>query len=152
MENCIFCKIVEGKIPCAKIWEDEKFLAFLDIRPVMKGMTLVIPKDHHGSYIFEQNDSLILEIIKSGKIVAKMLEKALDVSRVALVAEGVGVNHLHLKLYPLHGFDPKTVFDTTKEELYFEKYEGFVSTQMGPQAEPEDLKKLAEFIVEKNKQ
>ena len=53
MENCIFCKIVKGEIPCVKIWEDKDFLAILDVFPNTKGMTLVLTKKHFDSYAFE---------------------------------------------------------------------------------------------------
>jgi len=46
MDSCVFCKIVKGEMPCAKIWEDDNFIAFLDIKPATKGMTLLIPKIH----------------------------------------------------------------------------------------------------------
>lgn len=150
MEDCIFCKIAKGEIPCAKVWEDDDFLAFLDIRPVTKGMTLVIPKKHHGSYIFNENDSDISGIMKAGRTVSKMLEKAFNVTRVALVAEGAGVNHLHIKLYPLHGFTEDFKMDNPKESLYFDNYEGYVSTQLGPQRNSEELSEIAEYIKNAN--
>ncbi len=101
MEDCIFCKISKGEIPCAKIWEDEKFLAFLDINPATEGMVLVIPRDHLNSYIFKNKDGDIKDIMVAAKKVAKMLESALDVDRVAVIFEGIEVNHLHIKLLPL---------------------------------------------------
>jgi histidine triad (HIT) family protein len=75
-----------------------------------------------------------------------MLEKAFNVTRVALVAEGAGVNHLHIKLYPLHGFNEDFDMNTPKESLYFENYQGYVSTQLGPQRSPEELDKIARHI------
>ena len=56
MDNCIFCKIVKGEIPSVKIWEDKNYLAILDINPNVEGMTLVIPKKHFDSYVFEMKD------------------------------------------------------------------------------------------------
>jgi histidine triad (HIT) family protein len=146
MKDCIFCKIAKGEVPCAKVWEDENFLAFLDIRPVTKGMTLVIPKKHRQSYIFKETDRDITELVKAGRTVSKMLEKAFGVSRVAVVAEGAGVNHLHIKLYPLHGFNENFNLQMPKEDLYFENYKGYVSTQQGPQRDKEELDDVAEII------
>jgi histidine triad (HIT) family protein len=146
MNDCIFCKIVSGDIPCAKVWEDENFLAFLDIKPIMKGMTLIMPKKHHDSYIFNEEDSTILELMKAGKKVAKKLESALGVSRVALVVEGAAVNHLHLKLYPLHGFKGDFNFSSQEKTPFFEKYEGYLLTQEGPKANLQELSELAEKI------
>jgi histidine triad (HIT) family protein len=146
MSNCIFCNIVEGEIPCARVWEDENFLAFLDIRPVTKGMTLVIPKKHHQSYIFNETDWDISALLKASRKVAKMLEEAFDISRVAVVAEGAGVNHLHIKLYPLHGFDENFNANFPKESIYFDNYPGYISTQLGPENTPSQLQELADFI------
>lgn len=146
MENCIFCKIVKGEIPCAKVWEDENYLAFLDINPNTKGMTLVIPKEHHDSYFFDMPADKQSEFLAAANKVARMLEKYFKISRVALVMEGMGVNHVHLKLYPLHGVTDKFVEMWASEKKFFEKYEGYISTQLGPQADMEELKKLAEEI------
>jgi len=150
MDNCVFCKIVNGEIPSAKVWEDENFLAFLDIKPSTKGMTLVVPKKHFDSYIFQAPEEEVMTLFKAAKKVAGMLEKAFDIDRVAMVAEGIGVNHLHVKLYPLHGVKGKFIPKEPKENMYFEKYEGFVSTQLGPQIDYGELNKLAEQIRKTN--
>jgi len=68
------------------------------------------------------------------KDVSVLLEKSLGVKRVAVVMEGLGVNHAHIKLYPLHGLDEKFKETWAKEKIFFEKYEGYISTQLGPQA------------------
>ena len=146
MDNCIFCKIAKGEIPCAKIWEDDKYLAFLDINPNTKGMTLVIPKEHFHSYLFDMPAGKQSEFLGAANKVARMLEKYFKISRVALVMEGMGINHAHLKLYPLHGVTDKFVEMWASEKKFFEKYEGYISTQLGPQADMEELKKLAEEI------
>jgi len=150
-ENCIFCKIVRGEIPSAKIWEDEKFTAILDISPNTKGMTLVLTKEHYNSYVFDDMpEGVYLKLMETAKKVAKMLEKGLDVTRVSMVMEGMGVNHAHIKLYPLHGLAEKFREMLPEERVRFEKYRGYISTQLGNQADPAELKKLAEEIKKKN--
>jgi diadenosine tetraphosphate (Ap4A) HIT family hydrolase len=134
------------------VWEDENFLAFLDIRPAMEGMTLVIPKSHHQSYIFNESDEVIVQLLGASRKVARMLEKAFGVKRVAAVAEGVGVSHLHIKLYPLHGFNEKFKSEFPKENMYFEKYPGYISTQLGPENTREKLQDIANLIRSKNTQ
>ena len=146
MEDCIFCKIVEGKIPSVKIWEDDNYLAILDVFPNTEGMTLVLPKKHFDSYVFEMPDKEYNEFFTAGKKVAKLLEKGLKVQRVALVMEGLGVNHAHLKLYPLHGLDEKFREIISKEVVYYDKYLGFVATHMGPKRTAEELQRVAEKI------
>jgi diadenosine tetraphosphate (Ap4A) HIT family hydrolase len=151
MENCIFCKIAKGEIESVKIWEDEKFLAILDVNPNVEGMTLVLTKEHYDSYAFDMADGAYSEFMLAGKKVARLLEKGLGVVRVALVMEGMGINHAHLKLYPLHGVDEKFKEIWAKERVYFEKYEGYISTQLGPQADLEKLRNLAERIKRNNR-
>ena len=146
MEGCIFCEIVKGEIPSAKIWEDKDFLAILDIFPNVKGMALVLTKKHYDSYAFDLPDTIYLDLMAASKKVAKLLEKALPVKRVSLVAEGMGVNHIHIKLYPMHGLTGKFEETWAKQEVFFDKYEGYISTQLGPKANIEELNRLAEKI------
>ena len=149
MDDCIFCKIVKGEIPCVKIWEDENFLAMLDIMPNVEGMTLVIPKKHFESYVVDMSDEDYCELMVAAKKVSKILEKGLDVQRVAIVMEGLGVDHAHIKLYPLHGLDKKFIEMWAPEKIYFDKYEGYISTQTGPKKEIEELQKVADKIKSK---
>lgn len=151
VDDCIFCKIVEGKISSVKIWEDENYLAILDVFPNTEGMTLVLPKKHFDSYVFEMSDKEYSSFFVAGKKVAKLLEKGLKVQRVALVMEGLGVNHAHLKLYPLHGLNEKFKENLSKEVVYYDKYLGFVATHMGPKRTAEELKKVADKIKAGNK-
>jgi len=149
MTECIFCKIVKGEIDSAKIWEDENFLAILDVMPNTKGMTLVLTKRHYDSYAFDMEDDTYIKLMSASKKVAKILEKGLNVKRVAMVMEGMGINHAHIKLYPLHGIDAKFKEIWVPEKKFYEKYEGYISTHIGPKADINDLKKLAEEIKSK---
>jgi len=146
MENCIFCKIVSGEIKSVKIWEDEKFMAILDVNPNTKGMTLVLTKDHYDSYAFDMPDNIYSEFMAAAKKVVKKLEKGLAVMRVAMVMEGMGINHAHLKLYPLHGVTEKFKEMWAKDTIYFAAYDGYLSTQLGPKADLKELEKVAEEI------
>ncbi|MBU0534845.1 HIT domain-containing protein [Patescibacteria group bacterium] len=75
MDNCIFCRIAKGEIPCEKIWEDRDFLAFLDIHPTTEGMTLIIPKQHLSSNVFHNEDRDVHNLISAAKKVSILLEK-----------------------------------------------------------------------------
>lgn len=99
--ECVFCKIIKGEIDSAKIWENDGFLAFLDVQPAVRGMTIVVPKKHFSSYVFEMPEDIYREFLSSGQKVAKLLKKALRVKRVFMVIEGLDVNHAHIKLYPV---------------------------------------------------
>ncbi len=134
-----------------KIWEDEKFLAILDVNPNVKGMTILLTKEHYDSYIFDLPEKIYSEFNLAAKTASKILEKGLDVVRVAMVTEGMGINHAHIKLYPLPGVTEKFKEMWAKERVYFEQYEGYISTQLGPAVNLEELKKTAKKIKEKNK-
>ena len=150
MENCVFCKIASGVFDSAKVWEDNEFMAFLDINPNTKGMTVVIPKKHYDSYAIDMPDDLYSRFFLAAKRVARVLEKGLDTQRVILVMEGLMVDHAHIKLYPVYGLQEKFEEILADERVYFEKYEGYISTKLGPQVELSELRSLAQEIKEKN--
>lgn len=133
-EDCIFCKISKGEIPSYKIWEDDKFFAILDIFPNTKGMTLVIPKEHFDSYAFDMTEEVYTEFMLAARKVGILLDAKLKIQRTALVMEGMGVNHAHIKLYPLHGLGEGHTAMVPEGNVYFEKYEGYLTTKLGPKA------------------
>ncbi|TSA58011.1 HIT domain-containing protein [bacterium] len=150
MEDCIFCKIINGGINSAKIWEDGEFLAILDINPNIKGMALVLTKKHYDFYVFDIPEDVYARFMEATKKVAKILEKGLGTKRVAMVMEGMGINHAHIKLYPLYGIVGKFEEIWAKEKVFFDKYEGYISTQLGPKVDISQLKELAEEIRNKS--
>ena len=104
MKDCIFCKIVEGKIPCYKVWEDENFLAFLDINPVGVGHTLVIPKKHF-SWVWDlpagrQETPNIGEYFEKVREVALLLKERLGARWVKMSVVGIEIPHAHVHLIP----------------------------------------------------
>lgn len=119
MENCIFCKFVKGEIEPIKVYEDDNFLAFLDIRPLNKGHTLIIPKKHYRwMWDIEENYSNIVNKI------ANALKKAFNTNFIVSFVIGEEVPHAHFHLVPRfkgdgHGsfIDRKKSFECTNEEL-----------------------------------
>ncbi len=149
MENCIFCQIVNGKAPSHKVWEDENYLAFLSIFPNTEGVTVVIPKKHYSSYVFDLSDEVLSEFILKVKKVAKILDAKLeDVGRTGLIFEGFGVDHLHAKLYPMHRTANMKEWAKIESQIdkYFEKYEGYLSSHDAKRADDQILAKLAEKL------
>ena len=146
-DECIFCKIVEGNLPCHKVYEDSEFMAFLDIFPNTKGITLVIPKKHYPSDVFKMPDKAYSRYLASAKKVAKLLGKSLKVKRVAMIMEGMGIDHVHIKLYPLHGLKNNFEAVWAPKKIFFRKYEGYVTTLMGPRANDKELEKIARKIA-----
>lgn len=148
-KDCVFCKIANGKIPCHKILEDKNHIAFLSIFPNTKGFTVVAPKKHYSSYIFDVNNEVIADLMFFTKKVAKILDDYFeDVSRCGVVFEGYGVDHLHAKLYPLHGTADKTWKPIeSKQDVYYEKYPGFITTlETDKPANNDELAELAKKI------
>lgn len=97
----IFSKIINGEIPCHKILENEKYLAFLDVRPVNPGHTLVIPKKE-VDYIFDADDALLSELIVFAKKVAKAIGQEVPCKKVGVMVAGLEVLHAHIHLIPIN--------------------------------------------------
>lgn len=96
----VFTKIIKGEIPCHKIAETDLFLAFLDIRPLAAGHTLVIPKEE-VDYIFDLDDYLLSSLMLFAKKVSKAVEAAIPCKRIGLAVVGLEVPHVHIHLVPI---------------------------------------------------
>jgi len=153
--DCIFCRIVKGELPCHKVWEDEKHLAFLSTFPNTEGFSVVVPKKHIPSYAFENKDTDLCDLIIATKKVALLLDKYFDdVGRCGMFFEGFGVDHLHSKLFPMHGTSNMknwVPIESNIPEVYFDKYPGYLSSHNARRADDETLSKLAERIRQKAK-
>lgn len=97
----LFTKIISGELPCYKVAETEKFLAFLDINPNAKGHTLCVPKKEENK-IFDLSESDYLELMAFSRKVAKAIEKVVDCKRVGMTVIGLEVPHVHVHLIPLN--------------------------------------------------
>ena len=109
----IFTRIVRGEIPSYKVAEDERFFAFLDINPLTKGHTLVVPKQE-TDYLFDLDDRTLADMIVFAKRIARKLKEKIECKRVAAVVLGLEVPHAHIHLIPIQ--DEKDV-DFHKEKL-----------------------------------
>ncbi|HLN55175.1 MAG TPA: HIT family protein [Bacteroidales bacterium] len=127
----IFTRIINGEIPCYKVAEDEKYFAFLDINPLKKGHTLVVPKQE-TDYIFDLDDDLLAGIWIFSKKVAAAIKEAYPCNRVGIAVLGLEVPHAHIHLVPLDGLNdlnfrnPKLKF--TPEE--FNEIAAAISSRM----------------------
>ena len=102
MTDSIFTKIIKGEIPCHKIEENEHFIAFLDIMPLKKGHTLVVPKVQ-VDYIFDLEDQTLGDLMIFAKKVAKKIEATISCKRMGVAVIGLEVPHAHIHLIPLEG-------------------------------------------------
>lgn len=132
-ENCIFCKIADGAIPSYKVWEDDKFVAFLSIHPIKEGHTIVIPKKHLP-YVFDIEDSELKDLSVAAKKVAKKLEKTFKpkTGKVGMSVYGLDIDHSHIHLVPLD-------------------QSGDLNMAKAKPASSEELKKTHQKIVSQNK-
>jgi histidine triad (HIT) family protein len=102
--SSLFSKIVRGEIPCYKVAEDEKFLAFLDIQPIRKGHVLVIPKKE-VDYIFDMEDDLLGEMMIFSKKVASKIKHVFPCKKVGITIIGLEVPHAHIHLIPINSLN-----------------------------------------------
>lgn len=134
-EECIFCKIIKGDIPCFKVYEDERVLAFEDINPISKGHTLIIPK-RHAENLWEIPEEDLMAIHKASRKIANAIKKVLNPVGLAclqLNGKGAGqvIMHYHLHLIPRGSNEP---------ELPISKWELKPGNQ-------DEIKKIAEEIA-----
>lgn len=97
MESCIFCRIAKGEIPCYKIYEDDNFIAFLDIEPWVEGHTLVIPKKHFTWVWDVDNPGEYFEVVSK---IANHYRKVLGIEFVMSFIYGYNIPHAHIHLFP----------------------------------------------------
>ena len=145
MGDTIFDKIVRGEIISYKIWESETHLAFLTPFPNTPGASVVIPKKDIGAYVFNLGTNEYTAL-KAAKTVANLLEKGLNVHRVAMVVEGTGVAYVHVKLFPLHGKLADKTDIWSDETTFSEDYLGYLTTIEGPPMDPKRLNEIQRQI------
>lgn len=138
----IFDQIISGEMKSWKVWEDDEFLAFLTPFPNTPGYTIVIPKQNPGDYVFGLDDEHYARFMLAAKTVAKLLEKAFDTPRIALVFEGTGVAHVHAKLIPLHGDLANETGVWSPHKEFSEDYRGWLTTAEGPKMSDERLDEI----------
>jgi len=154
--KCIFCELAKGKVQFnGTFWEDDKYIAFLSGWPNTEGFSVVIPKEHFGSDVLGMPDDELQEFILVAKKVAKKLEDFFDdVGRVGLIMEGTGIDHAHIKLFPMHGTENLKTGNWKQVhsgvDKYFEKYIGYISSNDGPKADEQKLRDLAKKLKEFN--
>ncbi|HOK98696.1 MAG TPA: HIT family protein [Bacteroidales bacterium] len=118
----IFSRIISGEIPCYKIAENEHCFAFLDINPLVKGHTLVVPKKEID-YIFDIDDALLGELMAFSKRVARAIEKVVPCHRIGISVVGLEVPHAHIHLIPLISGINDMNFSNPKLKLTKEEFE-----------------------------
>ena len=140
-DSCIFCRIVAGEAEASVVYEDERILAFMNLRPVNQGEFLVIPKDHVDHFC-DLSDELSSHIIVQAQRLSRNLMRRLKPRRVGLVVHGFGVAHAHLVVLPQHGPD-----DITSAKLgYVEEGQIKYDVERLPKPTREELNKMARLL------
>jgi histidine triad (HIT) family protein len=125
----IFSRIVTGEIPCHKVAEDDRCLAFLDIRPIVWGHTLVIPKKE-TDYIFDMDDADLAHLHVFAKKVARVLREEVPCLRIGVMVAGLEVPHAHIHLVPMNAIsdlsfaNPRPVFADSEVAALAERLRG----------------------------
>jgi len=145
MPKCLFCKIISGEIEAHKIYEDKNSIGILDLFPNTEGQVVVVSKIHYPSDFTKMPEETFRNFLTSGKALSHILKKKLEVKRVALVIEGTGVDHAHIKLYPMHNENDSKMI-ASDETVYYENYPGFIDTRSGEKADDETLRRIANRI------
>jgi len=146
MEDCIFCKIISGEVPSYKVYEDDKVLAFLDLRGVRRGHTLIAPKIHIDNYI-DLPDSMVEHIAKVGNLLGRRMQEKLSPApkRIGFVVAGFGVPHAHYHVIPMHKIHDITSSQYLSPE-YIDKVE--FSTENIPLDSDEEKSELVKLLQE----
>jgi histidine triad (HIT) family protein len=130
MKDCIFCKIASGEIEDLRIWEDEKYVAFLDINPFILGHTLVIPKKH-SRWLWDMGEVEYVEYLLAVRKVAAILKKAFNTDCIQQFLVGMEIPHTHIHLLP-----------RTKDDGFSE----FPKKPLEPKPSEKEMKEIAEKI------
>ncbi len=131
MNDCIFCKIIKKEIPSEIIFENNDFLAFLDINPIRKGHVLIIPKEHHENFLVTP-DNFLSDMLPLAKKIGNALKKAVKCDFVVLSVHGLDVPHLHLHIIPRYFDDGLKGWSSIKYEPdEISKYRELILNSMG---------------------
>lgn len=152
--ECIFCKIISGDTKTPGIfWENDEFMAFLSTWPNTEGFTIVVPKEHYGSDVLGMPDDRLSKFVLAAKTVSKnLIAHFEDVGRVGLIMEGTGIDHAHIKLFPMHGTGHMKKGEWkqyhSNNDKFFETYEGYICSNDGPKGDEQKIRELAEKLRE----
>lgn len=117
--NCIFCDFVNGEKQSFKIWENDQFLAFLDINPINPGHVLLIPKKHNQD-VFEMSPDEYTDILIAAKYLSFRIKAVFNAPKIGLAIEGFGIDHAHIHIVPVHkgnDLNPERAKPMAEEEL-----------------------------------
>jgi len=146
--SCLFCDIISGKEKAWKVYEDDRHLAFLTPFPNTTGFTVLATREHQTSDVLALDEDRYIEFLKTARKLAHKLNQKLRTKRTGLIIEGMGIDHAHIKLIPMHGIsdgDWQPILSDKKE--YNKDYQGYLSTHDGPRMSDEELTTIQSNII-----
>lgn len=146
--DCLFCRIISGDEKSWQIYEDEHHIGFLTPFPNTPGFTVLVTKEHLDSNVLRFTEDRFIEMMKTARKLAHHLEERLGTKRTGLIIEGMGIDHAHVKLIPMHGI-PEGEWKPllSNSPLYNEIYEGYLTTHDGPRISDEELDRIQSKIL-----
>jgi diadenosine tetraphosphate (Ap4A) HIT family hydrolase len=147
VSGCFFCRLIAGLERSWIVWEDAQHVAFLTPFPNTPGFTVLVPRQHYSSYVFALPEPIFTELMRAGRELGLLLDRAFGTRRTALIAEGMGVDHAHLKLAPLHGL-PEGPWQRVSSTVrtFYDNYQGYVASHDGPLMPDAVLDEIADRV------
>lgn len=147
-EDCFFCRLIQGKEKRWVVFEDDHHIAFLTPFPNTPGFTVLATREHQPSYVPSLPEERFFELLATARTLAQRLDRQLGTKRTGIIMEGMGVDHAHVKLIPMHGIPDgewKAIFSHRPE--FNEQYQGFLTTHDGPRMSDEELDRIQSLIL-----
>jgi histidine triad (HIT) family protein len=142
-QDCFFCKLIAGDVPSWIVYEDADHVAFLTPFPNTPGFTVVVTREHQQSDVLALPNDRFTKFILIAKEISVKLNAALGTNRTGLVIEGMGIDHAHIKLIPMHGIpDGPWQPVLSSQHDFFPTYQGFLTTNDGPRMSDAELTNL----------
>jgi len=147
-DDCFFCRLIQGKEQRWVVYEDDHHVAFLTPFPNTPGFTVLATREHLPSYIASLPEERFLELLATARKLALILDQKLGTKRTGIIMEGMGIDHAHVKLIPMHGIpDGEWKPMLSHRPDFREQYEGSLSTHDGPRMSDEELDRIQSLIV-----
>jgi histidine triad (HIT) family protein len=146
-EDCFFCRLIQGKEKRWMIYEDDRHIAFLTPFPNTPGFTVLATREHLSSYIPSLAEERFLELMSAARKLALTLDHKLGTKRTGIVMEGMGIDHAHVKLIPMHGIpDGEWKPILSHRDEFNEQYRGYLTTHDGPRMSDTELDRIQALI------
>jgi histidine triad (HIT) family protein len=146
-EDCFFCRLIQGKEKRWVVYEDDRHVAFLTPFPNTPGFTVLATHEHQPSYIPSLPEEQFHDLLATARTLALTLDQRLETKRTGIIMEGMGIDHAHVKLIPMHGIPDgewKPILSHRPE--FNERYQGYLTTHDGPRMSDDELDRIQVLI------